>query len=241
MTAATSPDWGDMPSDDHDASVDDDDQLHQMLAQTGLVDGGEPWPDPRPGPPPGPLEQARAELVDHPGQARRLACSFASPEQARRAAEVFVDTDPTAYAPRLPGSFEAVPVPASPEGTWGVLVRFLPAVPETSYPDFHTWVGEWLVPVVRRPLKASALWCPQWWRHPEAVLRLDALWRAWEASRAEGGTAMSYWWVMHFDSQFSALSDATRGPFASCKDGTHSAKLEALPCEPPPEDWRWVE
>lgn len=109
----------------------------------------------------------------------------------------------------------------------------------TVFPDFHTWVGEWLVPVVRRPFKAGSVWCPQWWLHPEALRRLDALWRAWESSRAEGGAGMSYWWVMHFDSHFAVLTDGARGPFAACKDEVHDPKIQPLPCDTPPGDWSW--
>ncbi len=111
---------------------------------------------------------------------------------------------------------------------------------ETLFPDFHTWVGEWLVPVIHRPLKSGTVWCPEWWRHAEAVGRLHALWQAWESSRVEGGPAMSYWWTMHFDPHFTVLTDSTHGPFSACKEQVHDAtKPAALPCEPPPSDWDW--
>ena len=115
--------------------------------------------------------------------------------------------------------------------------------PTTAFPDFQTWVGEWLTAIIQRPFKSGSTWCPEWWEHPEAVARLDALWRAWEAARIEGGSGMSYWWTMHFDSHFAVLSDDTRGPFAACKDQVHEAdahkQLATLPCNPEPAGFRW--
>jgi hypothetical protein len=113
----------------------------------------------------------------------------------------------------------------------------------TLFPDFQTWVGEWLTAIIHRPFKSGATWCPEWWRHREAVARLDALWRAWEAAVVEGGGGLSYWWTMHFDSHFAVLSDAANGPFAACKEGVHvtdsNKVIGTLPCKPEPEDWDW--
>ena len=54
------------------------------------------------------------------------------------------------------------------------------------------WVNRWLVRVYVRNLDAPQLtWCPEWWLHPEAYVRLDALWRAWEHHRSTPGTGMS--------------------------------------------------
>jgi hypothetical protein len=109
------------------------------------------------------------------------------------------------------------------------------------YPDFETWMIEWLVPTIHRPLRNGVLWCPKWWAHTEAVTRFDSLWRAWESARLEGGAAMSFWWVMHFDPHWSVMT-SDRGPFAACKDRTHeegAKRLDTLPCDSPPEDWTW--
>ena len=43
----------------------------------------------------------------------------------------------------------------------------------------------YFLPMFRRPLGGEFRWCPQWWAHPEAVSRLTALWRSWEAFRLE--------------------------------------------------------
>jgi hypothetical protein len=65
------------------------------------------------------------------------------------------------------------------------------------------------------------VWCASWWAHPEAVARLTALWRAWEALRLEPATGMSNWWTLHFDPHMRVVLDAERGPFASYTRGQH--------------------
>jgi hypothetical protein len=230
------PDWGaeDQTTDLQAGPVEGDFRLVDAT-----LEGAEGWPEPSPAPRRNPLEVARGTLIDSPGVAQRLAWRFDSAEQAAQAAAAFIGVDPSDLMPGSTGCFEAVPVLDKRSGRWQVVARYVEPPPSTVFPDFHTWVGEWLVAVIRRPLKSGAVWCPEWWRHPEAVARLDALWRAWESSRAEGGSGMSYWWTMHFDSHFSVLSDAARGPFAACKDQVHDGKLEALPCNAPPVDWSW--
>ena len=53
--------------------------------------------------------------------------------------------------------------------------------PGLYYLTLEEWVHEWLFPVYRRSvLGHDRVWCPQWWRHAEAVARLESLWRAWE-------------------------------------------------------------
>ena len=78
------------------------------------------------------------------------------------------------------------------------------------------------------------VWCPQWWRHAEAVARLEALWRAWEHLRQDPATGLSVWFRDHADHHMTMLLDAD-GPFKGC-DGNHGEHpLEELPHEPPPE------
>lgn len=41
------------------------------------------------------------------------------------------------------------------------------------------WVNDFLLPVYTRDLSAHDMtWCPEWWQHPEAYVRLEVLWRA---------------------------------------------------------------
>lgn len=109
--------------------------------------------------------------------------------------------------------------------------------PELFYANVAEFVGEKLAPTYRRHVNPGGgiTWCPQWWKHAEAISRLEALWRAWEFLRLEGATGMSVWWRDHADHHMSVLLSAD-GPFKGCspEDG-HRSKLPPLQCEEPPE------
>lgn len=105
------------------------------------------------------------------------------------------------------------------------------------YSALPAFVADYLAPLYRRPLsKQQRPWCPQWWNHPEAVVRLEALWRAWEALRQEPRFGMSTWLLDHADRHMAVLLDPD-GPFHGCSaTGGHTVgRLEPLPVEPPPE------
>ena len=52
----------------------------------------------------------------------------------------------------------------------------------------------------RRNLSGNALtWCPERWRHAEAIARLEAPWRAWEHLRLDPALGMSVWLRDHAD------------------------------------------
>ena len=108
-----------------------------------------------------------------------------------------------------------------------------PAAP--YFPTLPEWIEQWLLPVYRRSDRGHEhLWCPEWWRHPEAVARLDALWRAWEHLRLDPATGMSVWFRDHADHHMTVLLSAA-GPFQGC-DGEHSTRpLEPLKVTPAPE------
>lgn len=83
-------------------------------------------------------------------------------------------------------------------------------------------------------VQGGATWCPQWWKHAEAISRLEALWRAWEFLRLDGTTGMGVWWRDNTDHHMSVLL-STDGPFKGCTpDDGHRPKLAPLPCEQPP-------
>jgi len=71
-------------------------------------------------------------------------------------------------------------------------------------------------------------WAANWWEYPEAVLRLDAMWRTWEAARASS-TGMSSWLRDHADYHMAILTSPD-GPFA--KSATSCAPGEPLPITP---------
>jgi hypothetical protein len=75
-------------------------------------------------------------------------------------------------------------------------------------------------------------WAADWWRYPEAISRLDALWRSWEALRLEPTFGMSVWWRDHADHHMRMLM-APDGPFADARDENKGG--EPLPYTPPPQ------
>ena len=77
------------------------------------------------------------------------------------------------------------------------------------------------------------MFCPQWWKHPEAVARMDALWRAFEQLRQDPGTGMSVFWRDHADHHMTVLLDAD-GPFKGCEDGHSTHPLEPIHQDEPP-------
>jgi hypothetical protein len=108
-------------------------------------------------------------------------------------------------------------------------------IPE-RFVDVEDFVAHYLSPVVQRKIGPGVTWCPKWWKHPEAVSRLWALWRAFEMFRVQGGSGMSSWWVHHADAHLSALLDE-RGPFADCRKRGHADTDHALAHTPAPEGW----
>ena len=105
--------------------------------------------------------------------------------------------------------------------------------PETFYGSTDEFVREFLVVSYRREVspKGDFRWDPRWWMHPEAVARLDALWRAWEHFRQDPATGMSVWWRDHADHHMSVLLSPV-GPFAKTSGTTDPG--DPLPYAPPP-------
>lgn len=107
---------------------------------------------------------------------------------------------------------------------------------ELMYPDVQTWLDNCLLMLVRRQLGGSSTWCAQWWRHAEAISRLDALWRAWETLRRDAALGMSVWWRDHADHHLTVLLSRDGGPFAACTPERH-VELEPMPSTAAPEGW----
>lgn len=113
---------------------------------------------------------------------------------------------------------------------------------ETSGPYFASvdeWVREWLVPTWERSVEGyrangetSFRWSSDWWNHPEAVLRLDALWRAWEWLRQDPNTGMSVWLRDHADHHLPILFSKF-GPFRRSEESVPDG--DPLPYAPPPQ------
>lgn len=108
-----------------------------------------------------------------------------------------------------------------------------PALAFASLPDF---VRDFFVVVaVRHDRPSSAKWCPKWWDHEEAVLRLEALWDAFEALRLEPGTGMAVWIRDYLDPAVAALTHEVTSPFRGCdpRRGEHTV-ADVWPLEDPP-------
>lgn len=105
--------------------------------------------------------------------------------------------------------------------------------PRLFYPTLDLFVGEQLAPLYRRTLGHGRTWCPEWWRHAEAITRLEALWRSWEHLRLEPALGMSVWLRDHADPHMAVLLDPD-GPFHGCKKDGHSPRLDPLPVAAPP-------
>lgn len=109
---------------------------------------------------------------------------------------------------------------------------------ELLYPTSEEWFTEYWSWVYRRSLgRSTALWCECWWAHPEAVIRVEALWRSWEAARqADPMSGIATWMVNTADPMMSQLL-SPEGPFKACYAGHVEAKdgKERLPDNPAPD------
>jgi hypothetical protein len=84
---------------------------------------------------------------------------------------------------------------------------------------------------VGRSGRAEFRWRAAWWKSEEAIARIEALWRAWEAARQDPAAGMSDWWLNHCDRQMMILLSPI-GPFALSEDANRPG--EPLPYMDPP-------
>ncbi|MDO5049363.1 MAG: DUF4913 domain-containing protein [Actinomycetaceae bacterium] len=106
------------------------------------------------------------------------------------------------------------------------------------YPNLDAFVRDFLSTIYDRALpKGRMTWCPQWWKHAEAVYRLQALWLSWEYMRVnEGPVGTVQWLVSYADPIMNVLFD-NDGPFKGCSvEGGHRELRPhpggRLPCDP---------
>ncbi|MCD2444371.1 DUF4913 domain-containing protein [Agromyces sp. SYSU K20354] len=111
------------------------------------------------------------------------------------------------------------------------------ASPELYYGSVDEFVRTYLRFVYKRRVGTKEfVWAADWWRYDEAVIRLEALWRAWEHLRLDPATGMSVWFRDHADHHMSVLLSET-GPFGAA-EGLHDVrpqKGDPLPYTDPPE------
>ena len=105
------------------------------------------------------------------------------------------------------------------------------------FADVDAWVRGWLIPTWERRIDGQRAdgasgfrWSARWWDHPEAVFRLEALWRAWEALRLDAGTGMSVWLRDHADHHMPLLL-SKYGPFRRSEEAVPDG--DPLPYAPP--------
>ncbi len=102
------------------------------------------------------------------------------------------------------------------------------------YGNVNDFVTDRFIYFIPRPTPGSGrVWCPEWYRHAQALSRLDSIWRAWEHLRFDPALGMSNWWVHHVDPHIRALLDPDVGPFGNCVNGHGS--VEPLPVFTPPD------
>lgn len=108
-------------------------------------------------------------------------------------------------------------------------------VPATYYRDVDEFVREFVCKVFRRNVgeegRAEYRWSARWWETPEAVIRLEAMWRTWESLRLEPEDGMSVWFRDHADYHLRVLMSPS-GPWARSRDT--SSPDEPLPYTPAP-------
>jgi hypothetical protein len=134
---------------------------------------------------------------------------------------------------------------AQVEGEWqapahqdGDATSAAPAAVAPCFGSVEDFVEGFLSVATELRTGGPVTWCPKWWAHPEAVLRITALWHAWETLRLEPGTGTSTWWTLHYDPHMRLLVDAERGPFAYCGREHAQGKPGPLALEKPANDWQ---
>lgn len=106
---------------------------------------------------------------------------------------------------------------------------------EPVYDSLEEWVQFYFLPMFRRVEGGENKWCRQWWRHSEAIARLDALWRSWESLRLDEQTGMSVWFRDHADHHV-PLVMSQNGPFRQCAGERHR-ESDPLNADWAPEGW----
>ena len=102
----------------------------------------------------------------------------------------------------------------------------------TEYGDLREWVNHYFLTTFHRLPAADIRWCNAWAQHPEAIVRLTALWHSWEALQREPDLGMVTWLTNHLDPQLAVLQGRT-GPFAQCTPTRHTNQIPSAPQRSP--------
>lgn len=88
------------------------------------------------------------------------------------------------------------------------------AAPELLYPDAPTWFEDYLSYLYRRDLgRSTTLWCERWFDHPEALTRIQILWRSWEAGRQDDTMTGPATWLVNIADPMMHELISTEGTF----------------------------
>ncbi|MFJ6419181.1 DUF4913 domain-containing protein [Paeniglutamicibacter sp. NPDC091659] len=87
---------------------------------------------------------------------------------------------------------------------------------EPLFTSVYQFVSEYLVHAYARRVTQNNRWCAEWFKHTEALARLQALWLAYEDLRYKGPLGQSVWWNQHLDPCMAELMDPDKGPFSKC-------------------------
>lgn len=106
--------------------------------------------------------------------------------------------------------------------------------PQLQYATVFEFYEGMISPLLRDRLIRSQhqRWSGRWWESPEAMLRIDALWRAYESLRQDPATGISVWLRDHYDHHMTILTSED-GPFGDARDSSKRGEYPAY--EPPPE------
>lgn len=122
-------------------------------------------------------------------------------------------------------------------GEWGQDVSVDDEQPvERRYQTLDEFVSDFLVSAFWVDLSGQdRVWCPEWWRHTAAIVRLDALHRAFEAMRLDAGGGLSAWILHHADPHMTVLTDP-QGPLKGCSiaRGHDTERSRIITVTPPP-------
>lgn len=90
--------------------------------------------------------------------------------------------------------------------------------PPPRYATLDEFVQEFLLEMLWTDVEVSSrTWCPEWWKHPAAIVRLEALHRSFEHLRLDPSTGMSVWLRDHADYHMGVLTDPN-GLFKGCSN-----------------------
>ncbi|BAE46269.1 DUF4913 domain-containing protein [Rhodococcus erythropolis] len=113
---------------------------------------------------------------------------------------------------------------------------------EPQFANVIEFVEQFFTQVIRRKMglgggNGGNVWDPRWALYPEVAGRLKALWFAYEEARAsDKPSAMSAWWIQHFDAHFRVICDGDNGPMSDATADGSWMGHPALKYEPVPRE-----